>query len=106
MNYKEFREYRIKKEVELDRSANTLLILEDYGADSLVFAEAYEGLLKQKLEYLRVAIKFFDDMYKNSFWFMKPLVAKRLRRLAFEHSITVHNLVVATMYRKQQQPKA
>lgn len=102
MTHKEFVEYTKEKGAELEKSAKALLIIEEYGIDSVIFAEAYEGLLKAKLEYYRVITEYYQQMYDNSFWFMKPLVAKKLRMFGAFHSHTLSKLVIATMYRKYQ----
>ncbi|MBR1556504.1 MAG: hypothetical protein IJ647_01890 [Prevotella sp.] len=105
MKYKEYRKYVSEKSAELERYAEILLVMEGATVDNLAFAEAYVNFLTLKLECLRVVTRYYNEMYANSFWFMKPKVAKRIRAIGIEHSITLHNLLNATMYKDYQQKK-
>lgn len=98
MNYKEFSKVRKEYGERLDQIADALFNLELGDTNCLTFYSVYEQFLDTKCKFLQVLFDFYKQMYDNSFFFMKPLVARRVRALCIEHRSTLKTLTLVRLY--------
>jgi len=84
---------------EIDRLSNTLLAMERGNMlFSIEYCKLYELLLMERLDFCRKLNEFYSDDYKNSGWFFRLFIGKRIRETATLHRDTLHALMLLRNY--------
>lgn len=101
MTHRKFKMYLEVNRTYFESTTNVLIGFEKSGdLLSMNFCNVYLALLKSRLSFCIVCSEYYRAMAERSFWFMKPLVMRRVRKYESFHYETLSRLLLLENYIK------